>query len=232
MRHEPPAPPPAPACSCDLVDDGLVQALQLRRPLVHRRVLARPLALVAQLQQRVHLVDVAHHAAVEDEAHEQRLHLLLRDVELLGDEGYADARVGPDQLEQHLRADVLEQVLDVVLDEGVVHDGALVGAQDLLELQDLVALVRPHQVGHGQDLGVVLVRLGLLGVERVDLRLHEHVGEHEVLEALDAPLVPCLIVVLERLEEVRRRVVPHALRHVHLAPALADDPHDAGVGDG
>ena len=41
--------------------------------------------------------------------------------------------------------------------------------------------------------------------------------------------MPRLVVILERLEKVRRRRVPVALRHVHLAATLADDPQDVRV---
>ena len=81
-------------------------------------------------------------------------------------------------------------------------------AQDVLKLENLVALVGRDEVGHGQDLGVALVRLGLGRRERVNLRLHEHVGEHEVLEALDAARAAGLVVVFERLEKVLVRLVP------------------------
>lgn len=60
-----------------------------------------------------------------------------------------------------LRADVPEDVLDVVADEGVVHDRRAVAAEDALELRDVVALVRRHQVRHRDDLHVLLVRLRL-----------------------------------------------------------------------
>ena len=80
---------------------------------------------------------------VEDEGDEELLDLGRRDVELLCDEGDAYAGVGRDHLEQHLGADVLEQVLDVVADEGIAHDRARVLLQQLLELTYLV----PHICG-------------------------------------------------------------------------------------
>jgi hypothetical protein len=48
-------------------------------------------------------------------------------------------------------------------------------------------------------LWVLLVWLGLLRIEGVHLALHEHVGQHHVLEALHATHVARLVVVLERL---------------------------------
>lgn len=104
-------------------------------------------------------------------------------------------------------------------DESVVHD-ALVLLEDALELGDVVVLVGADQVRDGKDLGVVLVGLGLLRVERVDGRLHEHVGQHQVLEARGAPRAARLVVVLEGLEEVRVRLLVLLLAQVHLAAAL------------
>jgi hypothetical protein len=62
----------------------------------------------------------------------------------------------------HLCANVLEQVLDVVADEGVLHDLLLVLLEDLLEVLDLVALVGHHQIVHRRDLRVLLIRLHFL----------------------------------------------------------------------
>lgn len=50
-----------------------------------------------------HLVNVPLHPVVQDERDQQRLHVLFWDVEALGDEGDAHARVGLDELEQHLQ---------------------------------------------------------------------------------------------------------------------------------
>ena len=43
------------------------------------------------------------------------------------------------------------------------------------------------QVGHGEDLGVHAVRFRLLRVERLDGALHEHIRDHQVLEARGPP---------------------------------------------
>ena len=75
--------------------------------------------LLVEQQQLLELVDVPVDLAVEDERDQQRLDLGGGDVELGGDEADADARVRLDHLEEHLRAYVLEEVLDVQLDEGV-----------------------------------------------------------------------------------------------------------------
>ena len=50
--------------------------------------------------------------------------------------------------------------------------------ENLFKLIDVIVLIGRHQVGHGQDLYVILVWFGFLGVEWVDARLHEHVGQH------------------------------------------------------
>ena len=50
--------------------------------------------------------------------------------------------------------------------------------QNLFKLVDVIVLVSSHQVGHSQYLSVVLVGFGLLGVKRIDSRLHQHVGQN------------------------------------------------------
>ena len=47
-------------------------------------------------------------------------------------------------------------------DEGIVHDRLPVLLEDFLKVVDVVVLVGGNQVGHGQDLRVVLVGFGLL----------------------------------------------------------------------
>ena len=60
------------------------------------------------------LVDSAVNLVVEDASYEKRLDVGNVDVQLLSDEGNVDARVGLDQLDQHLRPDVAQQVLDML----------------------------------------------------------------------------------------------------------------------
>mmetsp|Transcript_971 Transcript_971/g.2771 ORF Transcript_971/g.2771 Transcript_971/m.2771 type:complete len:254 (-) Transcript_971:711-1472(-) len=211
-----------------------LQVLELRAPLVEAGILLGGvlLALGLKHQELVDLVDVARNATVQHHRHEQLLHLSLGNVELLADEGDADARVRLDELEQDLRAHVLEQVAHARLDKGVAHDGVAMCAKHLLKLANLVALVGRHKVGHRQHLRVLAVRAGLLAVKGVDLRLHEHVAHNQVLEALHAARHARLVVRLERLEEVGGRRLPLALRQVHLPTTLADDAHDLWVRDG
>lgn len=73
---------------------------------------------------------------------------------------------------------------------------------------DLAPLIRVDEIRHRLDLGVVLVWLRLLTVERVDLAARQHVRKHEILEHLDPLLRTRLVVVLERLEEVLTRTIP------------------------
>ena len=61
----------------------------------------------------------------------------------------------------------------MLADEEIIHDVLSVILKDLLELVDVVVLVCHDEVRHRQDLWVVLVRLGFLRVERVDIRLHQ-----------------------------------------------------------
>lgn len=60
----------------------------------------------------------------------------------------------------------------------------------------------PDQISHGQNLGVVLERLCLLAVERIDVGFHEHVSQDEILQAGGAAGGAALVVVLEGFEEV------------------------------
>lgn len=76
----------------------------------------------------------------------------------------------------------------------------LVGPQNLLELHNVVLLISIDQVGHGQHLPIILVGLGLLGIEGVHIALHQHVGQNQILEALDASHCASLIIVLECLQ--------------------------------
>ena len=66
------------------------------------------------------------------------------------------------KLSKHLGADITEKVLYVFPDELVLHDGLPVVLQDLLELVDVVILVRRDEIRHRQDLRVALVGLRLL----------------------------------------------------------------------
>lgn len=49
---------------------------------------------------------------------------------------------------------------------------ALVGGKDLLKGGYIIGLVGSHQVSHGNDLGVILVWLGLLRIKWVHLQQH------------------------------------------------------------
>ena len=146
-------------------------------------------------KQSSYLVNPAPDGVIEDAADQETLHVVGVDVELARDELDVDPGVGLDQLDQHLGADVAQQVLDVLPDEGVLHDGLPVllkyfyhslkyfhlrshsHLEYLLEVIDIIVLISVDQVGHGEDLHVILVGLGLLRVEGVDAGLHQHVGK-------------------------------------------------------
>ena len=66
-----------------------------------------------------------------------------------------------------LCSDILEEVLDVFPDEGVLHDGLPVHLENFFKVVDVIVLVGRDEVGHGQNLRVILVRLGLLNVKRL-----------------------------------------------------------------
>jgi hypothetical protein len=80
----------------------------------------------------------------------------------------------------------------------------------------------PDQIGHGQNLGVVFKRLRLLTVEGVDVGLHEHVRQYQVLEARRPSRRSALVVVLERFEEICVRLLELTLAQMHLPAALCN----------
>ena len=82
-----------------------------------------------------------------------------------------------------------------------LHDLFLILLEDLLELLDLVALVRHHKIIHRSDFRVLLVRLDFWCLENVSLFLRKHLAEDEVLETLDALLIAGLVVIFEGVEE-------------------------------
>mmetsp|Transcript_11885 Transcript_11885/g.30096 ORF Transcript_11885/g.30096 Transcript_11885/m.30096 type:complete len:360 (-) Transcript_11885:417-1496(-) len=209
-------------------DNGLVQRRQLGGPLGDFLVgVLGP--VVCELEQALHLVDHPLHPLVQNQRHQQPLHVLLRNIQLLRNEWEPDSGVWLDEFEEDLGPDVFQEVLDVVADERVVHDGLAVVPQHFLELADAVLLVRRDQIRHGQHLWVVLVGLGLLRIKRVHLRLHQHIRKHQILEALDSSADGGLVVSLEGLEEVGGGALKGALAHVHLPPALPDHPEDPRV---
>jgi len=50
-----------------------------------------------------------------------------------------------------------------------------------------MTIARPDKVGHCHYVWTSLVRLSLLGVEWIDLGLHQHTGEDQVLQTRCAP---------------------------------------------
>ena len=64
------------------------------------------------------------YSVVQDERNQQLLNIIFWNVEVLGDEGDPDAGVRLNNVEHHLGADVLQQILNVVADERVIIDGA------------------------------------------------------------------------------------------------------------
>ena len=196
---------------------GKIIGAHITRPVTNLKATLPPF-----VESQIYLIDPSPNGLVENARDKQRFHVRRLDVELDGDEVDLDPRVGLDELDQDLGTDVPEEVLDVLPDEGVVHDGLPVLLEDLLEVVDVVVLVGGHQVCHGEDLRIVLVGLGLLRVERVDAGLHEHVGEDEVLQTGRAPGTAGLIVVLEGLEEVGVGLLELGLAEVHFPATFSN----------
>lgn len=150
-----------------LRQDCVMQRAQARGQLVEGLITSL-LRLGAEDQDLVALIDAAADHVVEDAGHQQALHLRLVDVELFGDERDTDAGIGPDEFHQHLRADVAQQVLDMLPDELIFHDRSAILPKDALEAVDVVVLVGRHKVCHRQDLRVVLIGLGFLLKEKLN----------------------------------------------------------------
>merc|ERR1719189_630987 len=124
-----------------LVDDQLLEVVELVVPLVQGLVPGAALATPLLLQHTRHLINPAPDGVVEDAADQETLHVVGVDVELARDELDVDPGVGLDQLDQHLGADVEQQVLDVLPDEGVFHDGLPILLEYLLEVIDVIVLI-------------------------------------------------------------------------------------------
>lgn len=131
-----------------------------------------------------------------------------------------------------MRPDLPQDISNVGADEGVLHEGLVMGAEEALERLDIARLVSGDKRRHGLHFGVIAVGLGFLGAERVDIGLGEHAGEGEILEALHFTRFACFVITLESLEEIGGRLVPLELAHVHFAPALPNDAHHSRVWDG
>merc|ERR1719234_1570279 len=218
--------------SCHLVDNKLLQVVQLVVPLIKGHVSRRTLATLIKFQDSRHLVNPSTDSVVQDAGDEETLNIARFNVQLPRDELDLDPRVRLDQLDQHLGSNVPEQVLYVLSDESILHDCLPVHFQDLLKLIDVVVLVCSDEVGHGYDLVVILVRLRLLRVKRVDPRFHQHVGKHQVFEACGSARRPRFIIILKSLKEVCVGFLKFSFAQVHFSSTLPDDPKDKGVWNG
>lgn len=78
-----------------------------------------------------------------------------------------------------------------------------------------------RKVGSGENCNVKIKKLTNKGLSNLT-RLHQHVGEDEVLEASCSSGTSGLVIILEGLEEVGVSFVELVLPQVHLAAALPD----------
>ena len=72
---------------------------------------------------KLHLVNPATDGAVQDAADKQALHVASLNVQLSRYELNLDTGVRLDQLNEDLGPDISEQILNMLPDEGVLHDG-------------------------------------------------------------------------------------------------------------
>lgn len=78
-----------------------------------------------------------------------------------------------------------DQVFYVRADKRVLNDRVPICFQRTFEFVDVAVLVCFYQVCHGLYFWVGSIRLGLLCIERVNVALHKHACQHQVLQALD-----------------------------------------------
>mmetsp|Transcript_45402 Transcript_45402/g.131449 ORF Transcript_45402/g.131449 Transcript_45402/m.131449 type:complete len:336 (-) Transcript_45402:518-1525(-) len=218
----------------ELAEKPLVNAFEGIDPLLDVGELLRHIrGASVHVQESLRAVYPRGDLLVEDELHEERHHLFIWNIDLTGKELQADAAVWLDDILQHLKADVPQEVLQVGPDERIREDPVRRVRQQLVDGLNVVLLVCRAQTRHGTNLRVILVDLRLPGVERVDGRQSEHVREHDVLEHGLCPRgVPSLLVVLECLKKLVVCGFPLLLAHVHLPSALADDSDVSRVRDG
>ena len=171
------------------LNDRMLDILELRGHFRYGRIPMQPLdvLLLIEFEHVIDLIDFAGDRLIQYTRDEKILHFVHVDVQLAGDELDANLRVRLDQFDEHLGAYGSKKNLDVLANELIVHDRLPVAAQDRLELFDVVVLVGADEIGHRLNLGIGLVRLCFLRIERIDGRTHEHVGQDEVLQARGAP---------------------------------------------
>lgn len=105
----------------------------------------------------LHLVDLACDPAIEDENHNQFLHVRHRDVQMASEEGQLHSLIRLHKVNEILCAEASQNVLNVRADEIVIHDGGMIVGQDLFCLMYLASLVCTYEICHGDDLWVILV---------------------------------------------------------------------------
>ena len=108
------------------------------------------------------------YSLIQDAGDEEVLDIRCIDVQLPRNEGNVDPGVGFNQLDQNLSPNVLQKIFYMFFDERVIHYALRVLFQDLLEFIDVIILVGGDQISHGQNVRIILVRLGFLSIKRVD----------------------------------------------------------------
>ena len=153
------------------------------------------------------LVDFAVEFLVHDQKADNVLNFGDGNVQLLGDEAQSEARVWGDELDNGLCAHVSRDLVNILGYERVGQE-ILVLLENGAITVNVVSLVGIDQLGHCGDARIILVGLGLLRVERVDVGAHEHGCQDEILEHLYALQGASLVVIAERLEEITLSLLP------------------------
>lgn len=93
----------------------------------------------------------------------------------------------------HLRPQDCDEVFDIRSYERVLDDFFTICSQSSLKLVDVAVLVCFNQVRHGLNFWICPIRLCLLRIEWIDVALHQHTCQHEVLETLDPVCIACIL---------------------------------------
>mmetsp|Transcript_18812 Transcript_18812/g.32345 ORF Transcript_18812/g.32345 Transcript_18812/m.32345 type:complete len:313 (+) Transcript_18812:204-1142(+) len=225
-------------CRRQLIKRGDVSGFHASVPIRGvRSIRAIALLLRARIQglldqNTVHLINVSLQLPIQYQRYQQTLHVLHGNVvEVPCNPREAYPRVRPDVPHDDLRSYRAEQIRHVLPHEFVVHEPPLVLFQDAFEFANVVVVEGVDQIGHGDDLGIVPVRAGLVAVKGIDATGVEHGRHDQIFEASQPTPIPRLVVALERLEEGLAGVVEISLAHVHLPPQFLDEGEGAGMGD-
>ena len=112
-----------PSNPLNFVENRQLHGVDLVGPLFDGNITcATTTIFLIQLQHLVHLIDAPLNCVIQNARDQQTFHLGRLDVQFVGDKWDCYFGVGPDEFDEHLGANVAQQVLDVLTNEGISHD--------------------------------------------------------------------------------------------------------------